>query len=367
VKRAALAAVLLALGVAGTAAAYALADSPPPTTSTGTTATAPTGTVPPSATAPVPRKTPKAPARPRPARPAVVARIASGVTIDGVHVGGLAYGPAYSAISVTFRSPLVLELGTRTITVSPWKLGAKPFIRPAVVRALQAHSGGAVKMLVDVKRADVAAYVDHLASLYDRKVVDARLVLRHLRPAVVPDREGSTLSRAQATTAIVQALQRNDRRPVVLTAKATEPKVTADSFGPVIVIRRGSNWLYLYRHVGTAGTVAFVRRFRVATGQAAYPTPLGSFKIIVMERDPWWYPPDSPWAQGESPVPPGPGNPLGTRWMGISAPGVGIHGTPDSASIGYSASHGCIRMFIPSAEWLFAHVQVGTPVYVVPA
>ena len=42
--------------------------------------------------------------------------------------------------------------------------------------------------------------------------------------------------------------------------------------------------------------------------------------------------------------------------MGLSAPGVGIHGTPDPASLGYSASHGCIRMYIPSAEWLFNHV-----------
>ena len=49
--------------------------------------------------------------------------------------------------------------------------------------------------------------------------------------------------------------------------------------------------------------------------------------------------------------PAGPGNPLGTRWMGLSAPAVGIHGTPDAASIGYSASHGCIRMQIPDAEW----------------
>jgi lipoprotein-anchoring transpeptidase ErfK/SrfK len=53
--------------------------------------------------------------------------------------------------------------------------------------------------------------------------------------------------------------------------------------------------------------------------------------------------------------------------MGLSAPGVGIHGTPDSASIGYSASHGCIRMRIPEAEWLFSHVRVGTPVFIVSA
>ena len=53
--------------------------------------------------------------------------------------------------------------------------------------------------------------------------------------------------------------------------------------------------------------------------------------------------------------------------MGLSAPGVGIHGTPDDASIGYSLSHGCIRMHIPEAEWLFQHVNVGTTVFIVPA
>jgi len=40
---------------------------------------------------------------------------------------------------------------------------------------------------------------------------------------------------------------------------------------------------------------------------------------------------------------------------------------PDPASLGYSASHGCIRMYIPYAEWMFDHVEIGTPVYIVPA
>ena len=71
--------------------------------------------------------------------------------------------------------------------------------------------------------------------------------------------------------------------------------------------------------------------------------------------------------RAKQPIPPGPGNPLGTRWMGISSPYVGIHGTPDAASIGYSASHGCIRMLIPQVEWLFEQVEVGTPVFIVRA
>ncbi len=103
-----------------------------------------------------------------------------------------------------------------------------------------------------------------------------------------------------------------------------------------------------------------VRKFGVATGQASYPTPLGEFTIATKQLNPWWYPPDSDWAAGAAPVPPGPGNPLGTRWMGLSEPLIGIHGTPDAASIGYSASHGCIRMQIPDAEWLFERVKVGT-------
>jgi lipoprotein-anchoring transpeptidase ErfK/SrfK len=109
------------------------------------------------------------------------------------------------------------------------------------------------------------------------------------------------------------------------------------------------------------------RTFTVATGQSSYPTPIGNFEIVDMQRYPWWYPPASDWAQGLKPVPPGPGNPLGTRWMGLNVSAVGIHGTPDPSSLGYSASHGCIRMAIPSAEWLFSHVKLGTPVFIVSA
>ena len=109
-----------------------------------------------------------------------------------------------------------------------------------------------------------------------------------------------------------------------------------------------------------------MRQFHVATGQSIYPTPLGSFHIVVKWENPTWYPPtQDAWAKGLKPVPPGPNNPLGTRWMGIDSPGVGIHGTDEPASIGYSESHGCIRMLVPDAEWLFDHVTVGTPVFIV--
>ena len=133
---------------------------------------------------------------------------------------------------------------------------------------------------------------------------------------------------------------------------------------PAIMIERGAHQLTLFR-AGKFGKTVVVRTLGVAVGQPAYPTPSGVFEIVNMQRNPWWYPPDSDWAAGAEPIPPGPNNPLGTRWMGISSPGVGMHGTPNPASIGYSASHGCIRLRIPDAEWLFQHVRLGVPVRIV--
>jgi lipoprotein-anchoring transpeptidase ErfK/SrfK len=213
-----------------------------------------------------------------------------------------------------------------------------------------------------IRGAAVRSYVSRLAERFDRDAVDARLVFRGVRPWTIRERWGRKVDRPLAAKAIVRALARNRRDPIRLRFKAVRPRETRRSLTwPAIVIHRESRLLRLYR-----GTRLW-RTFGIAVGQSSYPTPIGLFEIAVMWRNPWWYPPDSDWARGSSPVPPGPGNPLGTRWMGLSAPGVGIHGTPDAASIGYSASHGCIRMHIPSAEWLFNHVSIGTPVYIVPA
>jgi lipoprotein-anchoring transpeptidase ErfK/SrfK len=193
------------------------------------------------------------------------------------------------------------------------------------------------------------------------KPLDAQLYLRALRPSIAKPVPGRVLYRRRAEAAITSALVANKHGPLRLRQRVIPPKVTRSSFGPVIVIRRGSNQLYLYRGI------RLWKLFPVATGQPSYPTPLGRFQVVVKWRNPWWYPPSSEWAKGLKPIPPGPGNPLGTRWMGLSSPGVGIHGTPDAASIGYSASHGCIRMRIPDAEWLFNRVLIGTTVFIVSA
>ena len=315
-------------------------------TSTATTGTEPvTGTLPTTSTTTT----------------TAVTRIAAGVTVGGVAVGGMTPADAYTAVRNAFERPLVLLVGKRRFQAAPESLGAVAYALKAINRAATAAPGTALRLDVTVTRRKVVTYVARLADRLDRPVVDSQLSLRNLKPWLSPSRTGLSLRQRPAVRLIVGALQANRRAPIRLRQTVLAPKVTREKFGPVIVIWRTSNHLYLYRGM------RFWRVFAVATGQNTYPTPLGRFQIVVKWRNPWWYPPSSPWAAGQKPIPPGPNNPLGTRWMGLSAPGVGIHGTPNDSSIGYSVSHGCIRMHIPDAEWLFVRARIGTPVYIVGA
>jgi L,D-transpeptidase catalytic domain/Putative peptidoglycan binding domain len=287
--------------------------------------------------------------------------IADGVTIGGVAVGGLTQDEAVATVTSAFERPVPLIVLRHRLFPTPKRLNASALVNGAVAQALAASPGTAIKLRVKLDRRTASAYVAAVAKRFDRKPLDAQLGLRNLRPIVSPERAGRSLRRVQSLGRIFAALVANSREQIQLDFKSLQPRVTRKDIGPVIVIRRGSNQLFFYNGV------RLWRVFGVATGQSQYPTPLGRWHIVVKWRNPWWYPPKSPWAQGSKPIPPGPGNPLGTRWMGLSASGVGIHGTPDDASIGYSASHGCIRMHIPDAEWLFNHVRIGTTVFIVSA
>jgi len=79
-----------------------------------------------------------------------------------------------------------------------------------------------------------------------------------------------------------------------------------------------------------------------SVGKPNTPTPIGTFTIKNKQVNP--------------------GGPYGSRWMGLSAPSYGIHGTNNEASIGSAASNGCIRMHRQDVEDLFNYVGVGTVV-----
>ncbi|MCZ7590341.1 MAG: L,D-transpeptidase/peptidoglycan binding protein [Gaiella sp.] len=250
----------------------------------------------------------------------------------------------------------------RKLRVPPQELGASAYVGKAVKLAVRVRREGfRVPLEVDVASAKLKHFLADLGKKTDREPADASLTLRRFAPVAHPSLPGRRLKQVIAARRLSLAIRKHERS-FRLPFQELRPEVTDAELGKVIVIKRESRTLLYYD--GTK----LKRTFRVATGQSAFPTPIGTFEIITMQRNPWWYPPQgSAWAAGKQPVPPGPGNPLGTRWMGISSPYVGIHGTPDSASIGYSASHGCVRMLIPQVEWLFQRVDVGTPVFIVPA
>jgi lipoprotein-anchoring transpeptidase ErfK/SrfK len=141
--------------------------------------------------------------------------------------------------------------------------------------------------------------------------------------------------------------------------KPVTPKV--GNFPDVLLIRIGENKLYHYENH------SLVRTYRVATGLPEFPTPTGRFEITLKRRNPVWINPDpGGWGKSLPPrIEPGPGNPLGTRALNLSAPGIRIHGTSNVASLGRPASHGCIRMSIPDVEHLFERVEANTPVVII--
>ena len=254
---------------------------------------------------------------------------------------------------------MLLADETAKVELAPRALGATSNVPKAIRRARLARPGAVVPLDVEVSQARIRTYVERLAKRFDRKAIDARIELTGTKPRAVPAQEGRILRKLATGRAIRTAFATNSRKPIRLDFEIQKPKVGSAELDEAVVILRGSNRLLFF------DDAKLVRWFRVATGLPEFPTPLGSFEIITLQRNPWWYPPPSEWAKDAEPVPPGPGNPLGTRWMGISSPYIGIHGTPDAASIGYSASHGCIRMRIPDAEWLFGRMEIGTPVFIV--
>lgn len=109
-----------------------------------------------------------------------------------------------------------------------------------------------------------------------------------------------------------------------------------------------------------------VAAYPVGLGKPSWPTPAGEFSVIDKEVNKAWRVPKS--IQEEmrregqmvkTEVPPGPDNPLGKHWLGLSLTSIGIHGTIAPASIYHFQSHGCIRLHPDDIEALFAQIERG--------
>ncbi|MDO9057715.1 MAG: L,D-transpeptidase [Bradyrhizobium sp.] len=107
--------------------------------------------------------------------------------------------------------------------------------------------------------------------------------------------------------------------------------------------------------------------FPATIGSDEKPTPTGSLKVVSADANPnYRYNPDYKFKGVKSTkaftIKPGPNNPAGSFWIGLSAEGYGIHGTPNPSKVSKSESHGCVRLTNWDVDLLGASVKKGTPV-----
>jgi L,D-transpeptidase ErfK/SrfK len=129
--------------------------------------------------------------------------------------------------------------------------------------------------------------------------------------------------------------------------------------GVAVLVNVPQRMLFVASNYGVLG-------YPVAVGRASWPTPLGEFSIASKETNPTWDVPESIREEARRAgrslpmkVPPGPQNPLGAYWLGLSLGSIGIHGTNAPSSVYQAVTHGCIRMQAADVEALFPQVPLG--------
>jgi lipoprotein-anchoring transpeptidase ErfK/SrfK len=312
-------------------------------------------------------------------------QIAPGVNVGGVDVGGRSADSARKIIKrevvAPLKQPVVVSYDGKSYTLSAEQLDATADIDGMVQEAIDRSregtildrvsryaSGGDVEAnlptQVTYDKKAVKDFVNQLAEDINEDPVDASVVPDGSRLAKQAGEAGRALEKREMTEAINQAAQSPGRdQAVQAIVKTTKPEVTTkdlrDAYPRYIYIDRGSFTLRYYRNL------KLQQSYTIAVGASGYDTPVGQYTIQTKEVNPTWHVPDSAWAgslAGQD-IPPGPGNPLVARWMGIYN-GAGIHGTDDTGSLGSAASHGCIRMAVDEVIDLFDRVEVGDPVYI---
>jgi len=217
---------------------------------------------------------------------------------------------------------------------------------------------------VSYSEAAVDDFLAELAGKIDREAEDASITPSGDNLSPTPGHKGVELQQAQMRDLITEQVESPGRdAEVEAIVKQTEPEITknelAKAYPTYITIDRSSFTLRLFKNLKLR------KKYTIAVGASGYDTPSGLYNLQTKEVNPTWHVPDSAWAGSLAgrDIPPGPGNPLVARWMGIYN-GAGIHGTDDIGSLGSAASHGCIRMSVDDVVELFDKVEVGDPVYI---
>ncbi len=305
--------------------------------------------------------------------------IAEGITIVGLDVGNMNIDDAYDLLYEKFESKysqeIIFKVDDRSWSVNPAKFsfsldyekmleeayyaGYDQNIFKRIYRRFSNYEFNKnVELSFTYDRQAIQDYLEVLAYELNTEPEDAWIEVEGRTVSIHPEKVGLTLDVKASVDKVINQLLKEDRN-IDLKIHETKPEYTVNDIDKIILIIRGERKLYLFQKE------SLVKVYPVAVGQPAYPTPYGDWSVVGKRRHPSWINPGSAWAKNMPPViPPGPGNPLGTRKLELNAPAIRIHGTYSTGSIGRAASHGCIRMTIRDVEEIFEIVSVGTPVFI---
>jgi lipoprotein-anchoring transpeptidase ErfK/SrfK len=317
-------------------------------------------------------------------------RIAKGVQVNGVDVGGLSMAAAKAKLRRTLLEPLdrrvIIRGQGHRFTLRPATTRIDLDVDGSVDRALAASRSGnllsrtwrelrggtvraSVQAAVTYDRSVINRLADRVAKAIDRPAKDARLNLAGGVVDPKPSANGIAVRTGYLRSKVRRTLLSTapTRHAVRIRTSVVRPKVSTEQlaakYPAVLVLNRSAFTLTLYKNLKRA------KSYAVAVGMVGLETPAGIYHIQNKAVDPAWTKPNSSWvpaAERGTIVPGGAANnPLKARWLGIFN-GAGIHGIDPSeyGTIGHQASHGCVRMRIPDVIDLYPQVPVGAPIYI---
>jgi lipoprotein-anchoring transpeptidase ErfK/SrfK len=314
-------------------------------------------------------------------------RIASGVRIGGVDVGGLSTAAARERVMTRAVQPrrrtLRVHAGAHTFTLPAKTSRITADVDVALKRALadsrrgwlgarvahaltDKHVNESLSLRIHYAAGVVARLTTRVAATVRRAPVDATVKPSATGLSVSPSHRGRALDAAALKRKLAASLM-SARRPSTISATThpIAPHVSstqlAAKYPAYIIVDRGAHTLRFFQHLKPS------QSYPIAVGKQGLETPPGLYDVQWKETNPSWHVPNSSWAgalAGKT-IPPGPQDPIKARWMAFNG-GAGIHGIDPSeyGSIGHDASHGCVRMRIPDVIALYERTPVHTPVFV---
>ena len=311
--------------------------------------------------------------------------LAPGVTVGGVEIGGRSVEDARDVIEqevvAPLSKPVIVKFNGERYRLTPRELETSADVNGMLDEAIEVtRDGGLVERVtryvqgstvdedveprVDYSEEAVDDFVADLAEDINREAQDATITPSTDQLIPTPGETGIALREGKMHALITNEVEQPGAgKRIQAKVEVTRPEITtkelASTYPTYVTVSQSEYTLRLFKNL------KLVKEYPVAVGGGGYYTPTGLHSIQDKQVDPTWNVPTSSWAgdlAGQS-IPPGPSNPLKSRWMGIYN-GAGIHGTDDTGSIGSAASHGCIRMLIPDVEDLFDRVEVGDPIYI---